>query len=51
MVCPFSNELRAFELAELLPDGFAERVDIDLDQEDDDRFECSSPLEIATPGW
>ena len=45
-----TRTLSAFALVELIPDGFSGAADLDLDQEDDDRVELRSTLEVALPG-
>ena len=42
--------LSAFALVELIPDGFSGAADLDLDQEDNDRVELRSALEVALSG-
>ena len=49
-MAPFSQELTAFALSELAPDGLSFATDYDLDQEDSDRVEVGAALEIALPG-
>jgi hypothetical protein len=49
-MAPYSHQLTAFALAELLADGPSFTSDLDLDQEDADRVEVGAANEIALPG-
>jgi hypothetical protein len=47
---PFSDQLTAFELEALVPDGYGGQHDRDLDEEDRDLVESAWGPEVAVPG-